>query len=98
VIRISVTILILFFVQSDSNSLGSDRILFSLKPSKSFEFQNKVVSSSHLIQLHRPESLPPKPLEEQLKHQKEYERMVEAVKKKGKLMESVDDKIAVNED
>lgn len=50
---------------------------------KNYEHQNKIISSSHLIHLQRPESLPPKPIVEQIKHQKEYEKMVNDLKKKG---------------
>lgn len=73
-----------FHFQSDSSSFCSEVYSTVCKIPKFIDYQNKVISSSHLIQLQRPDNLPPKPVSEQIKHQKEYEKMVEFRMKKGK--------------
>ncbi|KAK7590201.1 hypothetical protein V9T40_001814 [Parthenolecanium corni] len=73
--------------ESDSSSFNSDVNAVVCKIPKFVDYQNKVMSSSHLIQLQRPDNLPPKPVSEQMKHQKEYEKMVEIRKKKERQKE-----------
>ncbi|XP_065214175.1 TBC1 domain family member 12-like [Planococcus citri] len=70
------------FNESDSISFASDIPYTSTRVSRYQNNYNKTISSTHLIQMDRPSNLPPKPLSEQMKHQKEYEKMVEAIQKK----------------
>lgn len=74
---------ILFFFQSDSISFSSDVVYNSTRIIRYSNRQNKFLSSTRLIQMDRPSNLPPKPLSEQMEHQKEYEKMVKAIQKKG---------------
>lgn len=50
---------------------------------RTFSHENRVASSSALIQLDRPANLPVKNQDEVSRHRNEYQEMVEAARKKG---------------
>lgn len=54
-------------------------------PLSSKKYEDIVASSSALILHNRPANLPAKSVDEEQKHRLEYQQMVEAAKKKGKI-------------
>lgn len=78
--------------QSDCFSLAPDSpcsIRSTSSATSKFSHENRVASSSALIQLDRPANLPAKSQDEEQRHRQEYQEMVEAARKKGRKISSV---------
>ncbi|KAG8269172.1 hypothetical protein J6590_004467 [Homalodisca vitripennis] len=73
------------YADSDGGSLAPDSpcsVRSSSSGPRTFSHENRVASSSALIQLDRPANLPAKSEEEEARHRLEYQQMVEAARKK----------------
>lgn len=73
------------YPESDCFSLAPDSpcsIRSTSSGTSKFSHENRVASSSALIQLDRPANLPAKSQDEELRHRQEYQEMVEAARKK----------------